>query len=51
MPSRALLLACLPLVLSAADAPKPAWETDLEAAFRRARKEDRPVFVVFRCDH
>jgi hypothetical protein len=45
------LLACLPLLALSSDAPKVRWETDLAAARQRAKKLDRPLFVVFRCDH
>ncbi len=50
MTSRAWLLLCLPLLVSA-DAPAATWHTDLAAARKEARKLDRPLFVVFRCEH
>jgi hypothetical protein len=43
-----LLLLAIPLPAHAAE---PEWGTDLEAAKRRAKKEDKPIFVVFRCEH
>jgi hypothetical protein len=46
----ACLLACLSLVVHAGDA-KVKWETDLKAASKLAKKLDRPMFVVFRCEH
>jgi hypothetical protein len=46
----ACLLACLSLVACADDA-KVKWETDLEAAGKRAKELKRPMFVVFRCEH
>lgn len=46
----ACLLACLSL-LTHADEPKVKWETDLKAASKLAKKLDRPMFVVFRCEH
>ncbi len=45
------LLACLPVLVSAEAAPAVKWHTDLEAARRQAKKLDRPLFVVFRCEH
>ena len=45
------LLACLPVLVSAADVPAVKWHTDLQAARREARKANRPLFVVFRCEH
>lgn len=50
MPVRLCLLACLPALMSTV-VGKPTWATDLEATMQRAKKDDRPVFVVFRCDH
>jgi hypothetical protein len=50
MSPRACLLACLPLLVSAGQ-PAPHWHQDLEAARKEARKRDRPLFVVFRCEH
>ncbi|MFO0878310.1 MAG: hypothetical protein U0840_13270 [Gemmataceae bacterium] len=35
----------------AAAAAEARWLTDLETALARARKEAKPVFVVFRCEH
>lgn len=32
-------------------ARESAWLGDLERAKERARKENRPIFVVFRCEH
>jgi hypothetical protein len=29
----------------------PTWHTDYAAARDLARKTDRPLFVVFRCEH
>jgi hypothetical protein len=46
----AYLLACLAF-LPHADAAKPKWGTDLAAASKRAKEFQRPLFVVFRCDH
>jgi hypothetical protein len=45
------LLLSLPLLVSAADGPAVKWHTDLETARQQAKKEDRPLFVVFRCEH
>ena len=47
------LLASLAIALAASAAPPadPAWLTDLEQAKQLARKADRPIFVVFRCEH
>jgi hypothetical protein len=41
---------CL-LPLGAHDATEARWLTDFEKAFETARKERKPVFVVFRCEH
>lgn len=43
-----LLVSPLPIH---ADEAKPEWGTDLEAAQRLAKKENKPIFVVFRCEH
>jgi hypothetical protein len=45
------LLLVLPLLGPAADAPAVKWHTDLETARQQARKEGRPLFIVFRCEH
>jgi hypothetical protein len=47
----ACLLACVPLAVSALDAPQPKWHGDLDEAYRLARKTNQPLFVVFRCEH
>ena len=39
------------LPLEAHDATAARWLTDFEKAFATARKERKPVFVVFRCEH
>jgi hypothetical protein len=33
------------------DATEARWLTEFEKAFETARKERKPVFVVFRCEH
>lgn len=43
-----LLAALLPLLL--AD-PTPKWLPSLEEAQRAALKSNRPIFLVFRCEH
>ncbi len=45
MPRLALLL------LFAGSAHAAEWEGDLAKAKARARKESKPIFVVFRCEH
>lgn len=39
-----------PALLSAEERGGIAWRTDVEAAFAEAAREDRPLFVVFRCE-
>lgn len=50
MSVRFCFLACLPLLVSAAD-KKVTWHTDLNAARKLAKEQKRPLFIVFRCDH
>jgi hypothetical protein len=45
------LLACLPVLAPAGEVPAVKWHTDLQTARRQAKKLDRPLFVVFRCEH
>jgi hypothetical protein len=44
-------LACLLLLVGAGTVDASEWEGDLAKAKERARKENKPVFVVFRCEH
>lgn len=44
-------LACLLLLLGTGITDASEWEGNLVRAKERARKENKPVFVVFRCEH
>jgi hypothetical protein len=44
-------LACLLVLASTGMAHASEWEGNLAKAQERARKENKPVFVVFRCEH
>jgi hypothetical protein len=44
-------LACLLLLASTGLTNASEWEGDLAKAKARAKKENKPVFVVFRCEH
>ena len=39
------------LTAGAQEKTEPRWFTDCDKAFEMARKERKPVFVVFRCEH
>ncbi len=39
------------LPLDAHDATESRWLSDFEQALATARKERKPLFVVFRCEH
>jgi len=50
-----LIAACVPAGAKEMDRERVVevpdfWMTDLDAAFTNARKEGKPLFVVFRCD-
>ncbi len=50
MSPSACVLLCLPMLVAAGE-PAVRWHTDLDTARKEARKLDRPLFVVFRCEH
>ena len=39
-----------PALLSAEEEGAIAWQTNVEEAFALAAREDKPLFVVFRCE-
>ncbi len=45
------ILLCGLLVLTLNNSAVKQWESDLSRAKARALKENKPIFVVFRCEH
>jgi hypothetical protein len=48
---RQWLTALLPLILAGAEPATSPWLTDYRQALELARAANKPVFVVFRCEH
>jgi hypothetical protein len=48
---RGWLLACVPLLFWSDDLAAAKWHANLETARNEAKKLNRPLFVVFRCEH
>jgi hypothetical protein len=45
------LTSLLPLILAGAEPAASPWLTNYRQALEAARAENKPVFVVFRCEH
>jgi hypothetical protein len=51
MVSRRWLIVCTAFLLASAEPDGARWLTDYREALEAARVANKPIFVVFRCEH